>query len=125
MLLLFLLFLIFVYQSYEDYKHKSINLVVMLTGVFLTLFITWKLISIYILSSLLYYKFRKICQKHLGFGDVWYLVVFFYYFSHYYYILCINLLLASLWGSYAPQASNFPLLPILLVSILMGFVFNG
>ena len=120
MYLLLLLFLIFLWQVYEDYQNQSISLSLMIISILLTLFMTYKLIMIYTICSLIYFIGKKTLQKHLGFGDIWYLVLFFFYFSRYYYLLLLNLWGVLLWGTYTKTSKTLPLLPLLLMTITMG-----
>lgn len=115
-----LVFVIFLWHSYEDYKFKTITLWPMILSVILFLFINYKVVIIYAVFSCIYLLFQKVLKNHLGFGDVWYMVIYIYYFFQSIYVL-ISIMVFYAYVLYIKKRTIVvPLLPTLLLSIFIN-----
>jgi hypothetical protein len=68
-------------QIIEDIYHQEIYFSLTLIEIILFLLIDLnylKLVGIYIIVSFIYYLFYNFLKNHLGFGDLWYLLLYFY-----------------------------------------------
>jgi hypothetical protein len=128
-----LLFFSFIINIIEDILHKEVYIYLTFIEIILLLIINifyLKVIFIYIFFAFLYFIFSKYFKNHIGFGDIWYLILYFYHLPHINYVhkfftlyksLLIILLLYILIEKKIPKTISF--LPVIGGAFLINLLF--
>ena len=128
-----LLFFVFLINIIEDIFHKEIYIWLTFIEMMLLLIINinyLKVIIIYLFFTFLYFIFSKYLRNHMGFGDIWYLILYFYHFPHITYLhkvfilytsLLINLFLHIIIHKNIPKIIGF--LPVIGGGFLINLLF--
>jgi hypothetical protein len=125
--LLFLLFIIiFIIESIEDFFYKEINLILHIINILISFFL-WKIIHIYFLLLIIYFLFFPILMKHIGGGDLLYIIIYFFTFHqinfiYKFYILLFFILIEYIILYINKKDSNklitLPLIPAIFISFI-------